>query len=231
MTKDNEDDKGTKPLLKDLGDKELYELWTAHRGETAKTDEVKQAKLAGGLLAKRYTEPLQTFFRKRLGDDSQDVLSETLQAFLYGNFRGEGSFRSYVFGIAYNKLLKEFARRSKGKDFDPSVSSLDDLGGSITYVMDKRRVRALVAAALRRIPIDNQQVIELHLIEGHTGPEVAEIVGITLPAFKSRLRRGLEKIRIEMARLQSTREEYGAGIAVIEEWVRTLRDDDDNAPT
>lgn len=226
MTTDNKS-------LKDLDDKALYKLWTAHRGETAKTDEVKRATLAGGLLAKRYTEPLQAFFRKRLGDDSQDVFSETLQAFLYGNFRGDGSFRSYVFGIAYNKMLKEFARRSKRKDFDPSVSSLDDLGGSITYVMDKRRVRALVAAALRKIPIDNQQVIELHLIEGHTGPEVAAIVGITLSAFKNRLRRGLEKVRDEIGKLQSTREDHQTGINVIEEWVRTLRDegDEDNDPT
>jgi len=211
--------------LDELSDNELYELWIQHRGEHLDTPEVRRSRLAGGILAKRYSDPLQRFFRKRLGDDCQDVLSETTNALLFGNYRGEGVFRSYVFGIAYRRTLAEYKKRSRRKDFDPSVSSLNDLGGSVTYVMEKLKVRALVAAALRRVPLDNQQAIELYYIEGFSGPEAAEIIGISLSAFRWRLKRGLEKVRKEFAKIESTGGEHEGGQSVIEDWAVQLGED------
>ena len=211
--------------LDDLSDKELYSLWMQCRGEQSERVNVSRSRQAGGALVKRYIGDLQRFLRKRLGDDCQDVLSETTKAMLYGNYRGEGSFRNYVFGIAYRQTFKVWRTRSRQKQFDPSVSSLNDLGGSITYIMDKRQVRALVAVALRRIPVENQQALELYFIEGHTGPEATEIIGISLPAFRGRLRRGLEKLRREIAELESTGKEYEAGLSAIEDWAAQLEDD------
>ena len=219
--------------MTEMTDDELYARWAEVRGsqEPPDSEKVKAGKRAGAILFKRYFDPIQGYFRKRLGDDIQDVVSETLQAALYGNFRGDAAFRSFLYGIAFNRLMKEFKRRSKRADFDPSVSSLNDVGPSITYVLDKNKVRGLVAAALRRIPIDNQQAIELYFLEGRTGPEVAAFTGISLPALRNRLRRGLDKIRVEIAAMEATREEHEASLAEIEAWASSLGERvDDTAP-
>lgn len=219
--------------LKEMSDEDLYALWVAVRElkEDPESEKLKQGKRAAGLLFQRYFDRIHAYFRKRLGDDVQDVVSEALQTAIYGNFRSDGAFRSFVFGVAHKRLLKEYKKRSKNDRFDPSVSSLNDLGPSITYVMDKNKVRGLVAEALRRIPIINQQAIELYFIEGLTGPEVAERTEIKLPTLRSRLRRGLDQVQAEIANMEATREEHDAGFAAIDAWAASLGPVDDDPAT
>ena len=56
---------------------------------------------AGQRLFARYYEPVARFFINKSGDASGDLLQRTFLACLEGlpNFRGDGSFRSYIFAI------------------------------------------------------------------------------------------------------------------------------------
>lgn len=204
------------PDQEDPSDAELYRFWQENR-TTA------EGKRVGGELWNRYFDQVMGYFRKRLGNDIQDAVTETLHAAILGtNFRGEGSFRGFVYGVARNRLLREYKKRSKVADFDPSVSSLNDLGPSVTYVMDKRKARALVVEALRRIPIDNQMAIDAYYLEGHSGPRSAEMLEITLPALRNRLRRGLDKVRVVLEQLEGSGEEFDKSRDVLEAWAASL---------
>jgi len=203
-------------------DDELYKLWNDNRTTT-------EGKKVAGQLWNRYFDQIMGYFRKRLSNDIQDVVTETLHVAIMGtNYRGEGSFRGFVYGVARNKLFKEYKRRSKVQDFDPSVSSLNDVGPSVTYVMDKRKARALVVEALRRIPIENQMAIDAYYIEGDSGPKVAEMLDITVPALRNRLRRGLEKVRVVLEQLEGSGEEFDKSRDVLEAWSASLPGADDD---
>jgi len=98
---------------KPQSDDELYKLWNDNRDSA-------EGKRAAGELWNRFFDQVMGYFRKRLGNDIQDAVTETLQAAILGtNFRGEGSFRGFVYGVARNQLLKDFRRRSRVADFDP----------------------------------------------------------------------------------------------------------------
>src|SRR5262245_47495626 len=61
---------------------------------------------AGRALFERYFAPLARFFSVRVGGDVDDLVQQTLEACVGGRdrVRDGGSFRSYVFGVAYNVL-------------------------------------------------------------------------------------------------------------------------------
>lgn len=115
-------------------------------------------------------------------------------------FRGEASFRTYLFTIARNKLhdhLRGFARREQPIDF--AEVSLADLGTSPSRALVRNEDEALVQAALARLPLDLQVAIELVYFEEMSAPEVAAVLGIPEGTVRSRIRRALESLRAAVA--------------------------------
>ncbi len=204
------------PGTRQRSDEELYAFWTDNRTTS-------EGRRAGGQLFQRYFDPIMGYFRKRLGNDVQDIVTETMQAATLGhNFRGDSSYRAYVFGIARNKLFAEYRKRSRRADFDPSVSSLHDLGPSVTYMMGMRDEIGLIAEALRRIPVDSLNAIETYYREGKTGPEAALLLGISLPALRNRLRRALARIRDVIEHLEASGEDFARIREQIDLWEASL---------
>src|SRR5262245_4038675 len=61
---------------------------------------------AGEQLFDRHFKALTRFFRNKVTEGMDDLIQQTVLGLLEGKheFRGEGSFRSFVFGVAYNVL-------------------------------------------------------------------------------------------------------------------------------
>src|SRR4029453_11320380 len=62
-------------------------------------------------LFERYREPVWRFFRRRTADAgrAEELAQDTFVAVLGGarRYEGRGTFRSYLFGVAYNVLLAD----------------------------------------------------------------------------------------------------------------------------
>ena len=76
------------------------ELWTAW----AEGDDV-----AGNRLVERYFPSIHRFFRSKVGDLADDLAQRTFLAAVQNRerFRGEGSVRGYIYGIARKQLLRD----------------------------------------------------------------------------------------------------------------------------
>ncbi len=71
---------------------------------------------AGKQLFERYFRVINRFFRSKVGDDAQDLVQKTFLGCLESveRYRGDTSFRSWLFAVAYKQLCKHY--RSRGSE-------------------------------------------------------------------------------------------------------------------
>src|SRR5690606_17293054 len=106
-----------------------------------------------------------------------------------GRFRGEGSFRSFLFAIAYRQLCRHYRDR-RGDRVDLEEVSAQAMEPSPSQMLGDGEELRLLLAGLRRIPVDCQVALELLYWEQMTTVEIAAALEIPEGTVKSRLRRG-----------------------------------------
>jgi RNA polymerase sigma-70 factor (ECF subfamily) len=131
-----------------------------------------------------------------------------LKAFLHlKEFEGRSSFASWLTRIAINSALMN---RRKKRSSVISIDNIDgDVGTSETFELPDRRedpercyARAereeLLTSAIHRLRPILREVIELQLSYEFSIKELAQILGISMPAAKSRLLRAKRTLRASL---------------------------------
>jgi RNA polymerase sigma-70 factor (ECF subfamily) len=184
-------------------------------------------KLAGERLFERHFEAVARFFRNKLSADAhhEDLIQKTFLGCVEARerFRGDASFRSFLFAIAHNQLSKHWRARSRDR-VDLQSVSVFDLDPSPSAALARNQEQRQLLLALRRIPLDNQVALELHYWESMTAAEISEVLGLPLGTTKTRLRRAKQLLEIELRALQgsdSSVEPTGTGL---DTWARELKD-------
>ena len=109
---------------------------------------------AGEALFARYFEAVVRFFQNKLSRDHDDLIQQTFLGCVESRagFRGDGSFRAFLFGVAHNVLGKHLRRRYRepaALDFaQVSIAELGDSPSLVVAVDRQQQVRAGLAAAL-----------------------------------------------------------------------------------
>lgn len=179
---------------------------------------------AGEALFERHFEALFRFFRNKVEDNVDDLIQQTFTAVVTSidRFRGEASFRSYLFAIARNELIAHWRtkQRSAGNLDVDEVSVAELSTHQPGRMLARRAEHQLLLTALRAIPLDFQIALELVYWEELTGPELAVALGVPEGTARSRLRRGKELLAAKLAELagdpataESTMEEIVQRIA------------------
>ncbi len=196
-------------------DLELLERWRAGDKE------------AGDRLFQRHFEGLLRFFYSKVDDHAEDLVLETLTAAVAGKdtFAGRSSFRTYLFGIARNKLYQHFRQHRRQDDVIEfrSVSAVD-LGASPSSWMTSAEEQRLLLRALRRIPIDLQITVELFYWEGMSNKEIAAVFEIPDGTVRTRLTRARALLGEEIRQLASSPERHRTTMECFEKWARSLVD-------
>ncbi len=146
----------------------------------------------------------------RAEEDAKDVLQETLiaAARTLPEFRGASSISTWLYTIARSFCIKH-RRRSK---FAPeSIESLDageparlavqlpDPGRGPDEALHGRRVEAALEEAIGALEPMYREVLVLRDVEGLPAAEVAEVLGLSVEAVKSRLHRARVAVRERVA--------------------------------
>src|SRR5690606_9547273 len=148
---------------------------------------------AGERLFEHYFDAVFRFFRNKVDEGPEDLVQATFLGCLEARdrFRGDASFRTFVFSVARNVLCNHFRSRQKdARRVDFSVDSAYGLIPSPSAVVAEHREAQDLLEALRRIPIEYQIALELHYWEDMTAGEPAAVEDIPLGTAKTRLRRG-----------------------------------------
>lgn len=159
---------------------------------------------AGGALIDQWFVPIGRFFRNKVADDlavQDDLVQATFAALLEAapRFRGEGSFRAFLFSIAFNMLRKHYDRGRRDAGIDFGTASVHDLAPGPFSQLAQKGEHALVLAALRELPIALQTALELSIWEGMTAAEIGVATDEPEGTIKTRLRRAKSLLRERVA--------------------------------
>lgn len=132
-------------------------------------------------------------------------------------FKGDSAFGSWLYRIAANAAyMKLRTRKAKAREIaiEDVLPALDD-GGLHFEPMDdwsprveermlNGELREVLDAAIAELPADYRTALVLHDVEGMPNPDVADALGVSLPAVKSRIHRSRLYLRKRLAEYMKT---------------------------
>ena len=197
-------------------DDELLESWRA--GDQR----------AGRQLFERHYDALNRFFRNKASlSDAPDLVQRTFLACLESveSFRGDSSFRTWMFAVAYRQLCKHYrSRASEQAHLDFTSVTAMDLEPSPSRIVAQQREQQLLLLALRSIPFEMQVALELHYWEHMSDAEIARALEVPLGTMKSRIRRARQLLAERIAELADSPQVLESTLANLEDWAAQLRE-------
>lgn len=181
---------------------------------------------AGEQLFDRHFKALTRFFRNKAGENIDDLIQQTVLGLLEAEerFRGESSFRSFVFGVAYNVLRNHYRRARRDADhLNFGVTSVFELGTGPVELMARKHEQHLLLQALRKIPIEHQVLLELYFWEPLTAPEIATILEAPVGTVRTRLRRAKALLEAEIGTLSADPTLLHSTLSNLEDWAKSVR--------
>lgn len=182
--------------LSELADEDLVALAQAESGHEAFT-----------VLLERYQHGICRFVARMAGpigseDLAQDVFIRACQAL--PRFRGDSSFRTWLYRIAHNRCCSELRRRGRrietvpldAADAEPArhallASTPADFADDIVRQDFSARVAAHVAA----LPLPYRQLLTLFYVDEMQYEEIAAVLDVPLGTVKTWLHRARLRLR------------------------------------
>jgi len=161
---------------------------------------------AATALVEAYGDRVYRLARRITGsnEDAEEVAQDALwtAARKIDSFKGESAFGSWLYRITANAAyMKLRSRRAKAHEIalDDVLPTLDDEGRHFEPMDDwssrvdeqalQGELREVLEGAIASLPAEYRTAVVLHDIEGLSNPDIAEALGISLPAVKSRIHR------------------------------------------
>jgi RNA polymerase sigma factor (sigma-70 family) len=169
----------------DDDDAQLVERWRAgDRG-------------AGQALFERHFASLYRFFQTKCDGDPDELVQGTLLACLSAKdqFRGESSFRTYLFAIARHKVYRYLRDRRRDPQLDVSITSVAEVITTVRSVIARDQAHRALLDALRQLPLEQQTLLELYYWEEQDTLELAKIFEVKVGTIQTWLFRARGKLR------------------------------------
>ncbi len=167
---------------------------------------------------REYAPRIYHLARRLLGNDAdaedvtQDVLLQVVRKL--HTFRGESALPTWLHRVTVNAALAHREKRANRQKHETSTreeSTLENHGAddppgpvklprsSPDALVLQGEQRELIDRAIARLPDIFREVYVLADVEGLPNPEIADMLGMSVPAVKSRLHRARQRMRDALA--------------------------------
>jgi RNA polymerase sigma-70 factor (ECF subfamily) len=153
-------------------------------------------RVAGQALFERHFASLYRFFQNKC-DDTDELVQSTLLACLNAKhqFRGDASFRTYLFSIARNKLYRYLRDRRRSRILDVTTTSVAEVVTTLRTAIARDQAHRALLDALRALPIEQQTLLELYYWEELDTHELAAVFEVRVGTIQTWLFRARGKLR------------------------------------
>jgi RNA polymerase sigma-70 factor (ECF subfamily) len=179
------------PDMRGLADEELMELVDA--GDTRAFEVIFDRHSGAG-----YSLALRMCGRRALAEDIVQEALLSLWRSGAGYDRARGSVRSWVLSAVHNRAVDALRRAGAkaGRDVsDEGIAERLPARDATDAEVERREESRRVRGALRELPPDQRQVIELAYFGGLSHSQIAEVLELPPGTVKGRMRLGLTKMR------------------------------------
>ena len=147
-------------------------------------------------------------------EDAEEATQDALwtAARKIASFKGESQFGSWLYRIAANAAYQKLrSRKAKAREIalDEVLPTLDADGVHFEPMDDwtprvddnavNGELRDVLEKAIEELPADYRTALVMHDVQGMPNPDIAETLGISLPAVKSRVHRSRLFVRKKLA--------------------------------
>lgn len=155
---------------------------------------------AGEELFRRHFDDINRFFAHKMPDDADDLTQRTFLSCVKARdqFRGLSRFRTYLFAIARNELNLWLRQRPGHEHVDLEVSSLNELVSPPSKHLGQQEDLAQLRAALRALPVEQQQLLELRYWHDFDIAALGEMYQVPPGTIRVRLLRARGALRTRM---------------------------------
>ena len=167
-------------------------------------------------LVERYGDRVYRLAMRITGlrEDAEEAAQDALWTIArkVNMFKGESAFGSWIYRITANAAYQKLrTRRQKSAEIalDDVLPSLDGDGRHFEPMDDwssrvdentlQGELRDVLQRAIDGLPADYRTALVLHDVEGLSNPDIAETLGISLPAVKSRVHRSRLFVRKQLS--------------------------------
>ncbi len=181
-------------------------------------------------LARRHFSALMRFFinKVRSSDDAAELVSETFLGCLRGRplIEVRGSFRTYLFGVAMNKLRGYYrtqAKRRRELDDFEHLCVAQVLPRSQTSLVMRAQETKLLVKALRQLSLAQQIVVELAYFDELSGEEISATLGIPRATVYTHLHRGRHRLAQIIGAMTEDPMLAGSTVSGLDTWAAEVR--------
>jgi RNA polymerase sigma-70 factor (ECF subfamily) len=142
---------------------------------------------------------------QRLGTAPSEVEDLAQDVFLalrrsWPQYDPKRPLRPYLFGIAFR--IASAHRRKRRREVPFGIVEVDDEGPGPDEVLQTKQARALVLAALERIPLPRRAVLIMRELDDIPVDEIASVLAIPLFTAYSRLRKARRELQAAVRRMR-----------------------------
>ena len=174
--------------MPEVADIEQLPVSQARAGEPAAWD----------ALFRRYQLPLYVYVFELVRDEQTglDIVQETFIAAArhIGGLREDGKFGSWLFGIAHQKVIQRWRKRTEIL-FDEIPELPDEFEVAPDDLLIRRESEAEFMNLVEQLPPPQCSVLLLHFVEDFSLDEIARITETQLGTVKSRLHYAKKTLR------------------------------------
>lgn len=195
-----------------MEDSALLDAWRAGKREAGQA-----------LVRRHYPAVFRFFYGKVPLMACEDLAQQTFEVLCRrpDAYRGDGSFRAYLFGVARFVLLGWTRRHRTYEPAEDGLLAATDPTPS-GLVARQQQLR-LIATALRRLPIDDQILIELKDWEDLSQAELAALFAVPQPTVARRLQRARTRLHAAVEALCAEPRQRDESLRNLESCLQSIR--------
>jgi RNA polymerase sigma-70 factor (ECF subfamily) len=164
-------------------------------------------------LVNRYSSKVfnLAFRLTRHQQDAEEVVQDVFVT-LYkklARFEGKSAFSSWLYRITFNTALMAVRKRKQHPTIsmeDIAVQVQESWAGKsaehsdVNYMSTRHEMREVLEQAVAKLPLEYRSIFLLRDVDGLSNEEVAKVLGVSVPAIKSRLHRARLMLRKRLNR-------------------------------